>query len=94
MTFRTFVDHARAIFPPRAQILPLETLASRRFPALQFSLPDFLKGIKTQAHDYFHDNLLFSLPDFLKGIKTTANRHTEVRQQFSLPDFLKGIKTQ
>ena len=57
MTFRSFAEHARAIFPPRAPILPPETLASRGFPALQFSLPDFLKGIKTYELLYHQEKL-------------------------------------
>ena len=45
-----------------------------------FSLPDFLKGIKTLRYTLHRVRLEFSLPDFLKGIKTDGGGNDEREQ--------------
>lgn len=74
VAFSATCGNADRVFGHPAPIRGRQTLARRGLPALEFSLPDFLKGIKTKSPCRQEHSHRFALPALLQGTNAPRNR--------------------
>lgn len=74
VAFPAICGNADRVFGHPAPIRGRQTLARRGLPALDFSLPDFLKGIKTKSPCRQEHSHRFSLAALLQGTNAPRNR--------------------